>query len=145
MDTIQPLLTCMVHQVFWTQNTDLVFPECRSCVSRMQSTYFVFSEYRSCGSYYKRGELAGGQFQLAKYACYQGTDIKTGQFHRDISRKFEVHGALGAIWSPMVDFSRTLHFGEYQIIHNFGHKRASHGSPRADIKWERSYTLHDAL
>ena len=39
----------------------------------------------------------GGQFQLAKYACYQGTNIKTGQSHRDISSKFEVPGAIGAI------------------------------------------------
>ena len=52
----------------------------------------------------------GGQFQLAKYACYQGTDIKTGQFHRDISRKFEVPGAIGAIWGPMVDFSESCTF-----------------------------------
>ena len=76
--------------------------------------------------------------------CYQGTDFKTGQFHRDISGKFEVPGAIGAIWGPMVDFFRKFHFLKCTILYNFGHKQASHGSPRADIKWERSHTLHDA-
>ena len=87
----------------------------------------------------------GGQFQLTKYGCYQETNIKTGQFGRDINKKFEVLGAIGAIWSPMVDFFRKLHFLKCKILHNFGHKRASHGSPWADMKWERSHTLHDAF
>ena len=61
----------------------------------------------------------GGQFQLAKYACYQGADIETGQFHRDISRKFEDPGAIGAIWSPMVDIFRKLHFGVQHFVQSW--------------------------
>ena len=64
----------------------------------------------------------GGQFQLAKYACYQGTDIKTGQFHRDICGKFEVPGPIGAIWGPMADFFRKLHFLKCKSLYNFGFK-----------------------
>ena len=55
-----------------------------------------------------------GQDQLTKYGCYQETNIKTGQFGRDINKKLEVLGAIGAIWSPMVDFFQKVALFEVQ-------------------------------
>ena len=54
MDTIQPLLTCMVHQVFvlWTHARIriLVWSQYRSCVSRIEVLCFFNTDHRSCVS-----------------------------------------------------------------------------------------------